>query len=116
MRGCRRRPSARLIDSLMAEIRDEGPRPHATSTTGCPGEGRLGLELERDQGPLEYLFISGQLAVARRNSQFERVYDLPERVIPPAILERRSHRHETRVELVRRAARLPRHRHCPVPA
>lgn len=35
---------------------------------------------------LEHLFISGQIACVRRNSQFERVFDIPERVIPHAIL------------------------------
>jgi uncharacterized protein YcaQ len=35
---------------------------------------------------LEWLFYCGEVTSARRNSQFERVYDLPERVLPPAIL------------------------------
>jgi uncharacterized protein YcaQ len=35
---------------------------------------------------LEFLFYSGQVTCARRNSAFERVYDLPERVLPPAVL------------------------------
>jgi uncharacterized protein len=36
---------------------------------------------------LEFLFYSGQVTSARRNSAFERVYDLPERVLPTAVLE-----------------------------
>ena len=36
---------------------------------------------------IEWLFWSGQVASARRRG-FERLYDLPERVIPPAILAR----------------------------
>jgi len=35
---------------------------------------------------LEWLFYTGQVTSARRNSAFERVYDLPERVLPPAVL------------------------------
>ncbi len=36
---------------------------------------------------LEWLFYSGQLTCARRNTAFERVYDLPERVLPRAVVE-----------------------------
>lgn len=35
---------------------------------------------------MEWLFWSGQVAAATRRSSFERVYDLPERVLPRAIL------------------------------
>ena len=35
---------------------------------------------------LEWLFYCGEVTTARRNAQFERVYDLPERVLPPAVL------------------------------
>ena len=34
---------------------------------------------------LEILFDAGQLGAARRNAQFERVYDLAERVLPPHV-------------------------------
>ena len=35
---------------------------------------------------IEYLFWCGDVTPVRRTSQFERVYDLPERVLPPAVL------------------------------
>lgn len=53
---------------------------------------------------LEALFATGRLAVARRNAQFERLYDLPERVLGPIPAELPDEE-ESRVELVRTAAR-----------
>ena len=99
--------SARLVDSLMAEIRAEGAKTSRELDDGLP---RLklnwGWNWSETKRALEYLFISGQLAVARRNAQFERVYDLPERVIPPSVLHRPAPTpHESTVELIRRAAR-----------
>jgi len=35
---------------------------------------------------LEWLFWTGQVTTATRRGSFERVYDLPERVLPPAVL------------------------------
>jgi uncharacterized protein YcaQ len=54
---------------------------------------------------MEWLFYLGEITSARRNSQFERVYDLPERVFPPGVLQRPTPSPEDSVrELVRRAA------------
>ena len=54
---------------------------------------------------LEWLFHVGEVTSAYRNTQFERVYDLPERVLPQAILDRPTPTPEESVrELVRRAA------------
>ena len=44
---------------------------------------------------LEYLFFTGRVAAARRVN-FERLYDLPERVLPPEILAGRRRRRPTR--------------------
>jgi len=54
---------------------------------------------------LEWLFHAGRVTVATRNAQFERVYDVPERVIPPDVFARHVDAEEARLELVRRAAR-----------
>jgi uncharacterized protein YcaQ len=99
--------SVRLIDSLMAEIRGGGAKTSRDLDDGLPRQKvDWGWNWSATKRALEYLFISGQLAVARRNSQFERVYDLPERVIPAALLDQPLPTpHETRVELIRRAAR-----------
>ncbi len=99
--------SAQLVDSLISEIRDEGPKTSRDLDDGLPRQKvHWGWNWSETKRALEYLFISGQIAVAGRNSQFERVYDLPERVIPAAVLNQPTPTpHETRVELLRRAAR-----------
>ncbi|WP_235737946.1 winged helix-turn-helix domain-containing protein [Nocardioides alcanivorans] len=79
------------------------------------------LEAELDAGPrskqhwgwnwsearkvLDHLYSSGQVAIAGRTSSFEVRYDLPERVLPRAVLEAPTPTpHEAAVDLVRRAA------------
>jgi uncharacterized protein YcaQ len=54
---------------------------------------------------LEWLFYTGELTSAGRNSQFERRYDLPERVLPVAVVAAPTPTPaESRLQLVRRAA------------
>ena len=54
---------------------------------------------------LEWLFYIGEVTSAHRNSQFERVYDLPERVIPQSVLAMPTPTpQESVTSLVRRAA------------
>ena len=55
---------------------------------------------------LEWLFYVGEVTSAYRNSQFERVYDLPERVIPSSVLAMPTPTPQESVTgLIRRAAR-----------
>jgi uncharacterized protein YcaQ len=55
---------------------------------------------------LEWWFWTGELSSAGRNSQFERLYDLTERVIPPEVRSRPTPSvEESRLELIRRAGR-----------
>jgi uncharacterized protein YcaQ len=99
--------SARLVQSLIAEIREGGPLTSRDLDDGLPRQKvNWGWNWSETKRALEYLFVAGEIAAAGRNSQFERLYDLPERVIPAAILDRPTPTlHETRVELIRRAAR-----------
>ena len=55
---------------------------------------------------LEYLFFAGEVTAAGRTSSFERLYDIPERVIPAEILAQPVPTPaEAHIELIRRAAR-----------
>jgi uncharacterized protein YcaQ len=54
---------------------------------------------------LEYHFARGNLAVVSRLSNFQRVYDLPERHIPAEYLDKKLTRAEADREMLRRAAR-----------
>lgn len=53
---------------------------------------------------LEYHFGAGRLAVTRRLPNFQRVYDLAERVVPRRFLEQEPGKHEAQRELLHLAA------------
>jgi uncharacterized protein YcaQ len=99
--------NATLVDSVLERVRDQGPRTSRELDDGGPRlRQHWGWNWSETKKALEYLFFAGELAVARRNSAFERVYDLPERVLPREVLgapePTRAAAHR---ELVRRAAR-----------
>jgi uncharacterized protein YcaQ len=94
-------------DEILARIKDLGP---STARDLDNGERRAkvdwGWNTSDTKRALEYLFLAGQLAVAGRTSQFERIYDLPERVLPAAVLNHATWTaDDAHLELVRRAAR-----------
>jgi len=72
------------VAAVLNEVRDRGPV--SARDLSAPGE-RTGPWWGWHDGKivLEYLFWAGQVTTATRRG-FERVYDLPERVIPPEIL------------------------------
>jgi uncharacterized protein YcaQ len=72
-------------EAILARIRAEGARA-ASDFAG--GRGRPGWwEWGDTKRALEWLFWSGLVTTASRRGSFERVYDLPERVLPRAILD-----------------------------
>jgi uncharacterized protein len=94
-----------LVAHVLGRVAAEGPVGAGTLHDG-----------ERRGGPwwgwnetkvaLEHLFWSGRLTTATRTRQFERLYDLPERVLPAAVLEAPTPpAAEARRALVERAAR-----------
>lgn len=95
-----------LVDFVLAEVTERGPISARA----------LEVEEERDRSSwgwnwssvktvLEWLFYCGEVTSVRRNRQFERVYDIPERVLPRAVLDAPTPTpEESVVGLVRRAA------------
>jgi len=72
-------------DALLKRIAEEGPLA-ASDVAETRGQGGWWGWSETKQA-LEYLFWSGLITTATRRTSFERVYDLPERVLPRAILD-----------------------------
>jgi uncharacterized protein len=95
-----------LATSLVDEITDRGASTARDLDEGLPrSRDHWGWNWSETKKALEYLFLAGELSIAGRNQQFERLYDLPERVIPPEHLNAPEPTlHEASVELLRRAA------------
>jgi uncharacterized protein YcaQ len=96
-----------LPERLAAEIRACGPATARDLDDGSPrSREHWGWNWSAARQALDYAFMSGLLAVAGRNASFEVVYDVPERVLPPDVLDAPvPDRDEAERELVRRAAR-----------
>lgn len=72
---------------VLEEVREKGPLTAREVEHDAPRDkDNWGWNWSEVKMALEYLFYKGQVTAARRNSAFERVYDLPERVIPQAQL------------------------------
>jgi uncharacterized protein YcaQ len=71
-------------EAVRARIRAEGPMAASDFEHGKSRSGWW--EWGDTKRALEWLFWAGHITTATRRGSFERVYDLTERVIPPAIL------------------------------
>lgn len=100
-----------LAADLIREIGEGGALTARDLTRRIEGAGtprvkeHWGWNWSQARIALDFLYMTGELAIAGRNAQFEVLYDLPERVIPavhldtPHLTQRDAER-----ELVRRAA------------
>jgi uncharacterized protein len=96
-----------LTARLLAEISARGPSTARELDDGAPRDKtHWGWNWSDARKALDFLYMVGELAVAGRNSQFEVVYDVPERVLPADVLALPTPTPEEATrELVRRAAR-----------
>jgi uncharacterized protein len=99
------RERAAYIEEVRREVADRGPL--AASQLSNAGE-RRGAWWGWNDGKLamEWLFFAGIVTTATRRRAFERVYDLTERVLPPAVLALPTpDPEEAQRELLRRSMR-----------
>ena len=78
------RSNPELLDRTRAIVRDRGPLAASDIEMAAKREKWWGWQDERKA--LEWLYSAGEIVVAGRRSSFEREYDLPERVLPGAVL------------------------------
>jgi uncharacterized protein YcaQ len=93
------------IDAVIAEIRDRGPLAASQLRDPRRRDGEWWNRRSVGRQALEWLFDTGEVAAWRTRS-FERVYDLPERVLPAEVLARPTPApDEAQRQLLLRAAR-----------
>lgn len=93
------------LDAALRQVEADGAVT-ANDLPPVPGPKRKPGDWHRSipRWALEYHFATGALAVADRLPNFQRVYDLPERVIPREHLQGAIDEFDAKRELVRRAA------------
>jgi len=94
-----------FVDKVLGEIEARGPLAASELEMGHKGEGGWWGWSEAKRA-VECLFWTGELTTATRRGTFERVYGLPEKVLPRAVLEAPTPaREDAHRELYRRAIR-----------
>ena len=97
-----------LIDDVLAAVKESGPIGAGTLERELGGDERQGRGPWWDRSitkrACELLFASGELTTGTRRG-FERLYDLPERVLPPEILAQDPPEVDAVRALVERSAR-----------
>jgi uncharacterized protein len=101
------RENAHLIPFIREEVAARGPiSARELEIAEQRDRSNWGWNWSRVKTILEWLFYVGEVTSAYRNAQFERVYDLPERVIPRSVLALPTPTPQESVTgLIRRAAR-----------
>ncbi len=96
-----------LVAGVLADVVAHGPVTARDIDDDLPkSKVDWGWNWSEVKQSLEYLFFAGEVTAAGRTGSFERLYDIPERVIPAHILAQPDPTpDEANIELVRRAAR-----------
>ena len=96
-----------LLDHVLRTITDEGPlSARQIEHEEVRSRDHWGWNWSAVKTALEWHFWTGAVTSARRNAQFERVYDIPDRVLPQHVLATPTpDEPEAHLVLARRAAR-----------
>jgi uncharacterized protein YcaQ len=100
----RERPG--YVQEVLARVRESGPLKASELVEPRPDRPGSMWNWHAGKVALEWLFFTGALTARSRTAGFERVYDLTERVLPPAVLHTPTPERPDAVrELVRTASR-----------
>lgn len=99
-----------ITREVLSAVSDRGPSTardlEAEFASGPRTREHWGWNWSEARKALDFLYRCGDLAMAGRTAQFEAVYDVPERVLPTAVLDAPTPSPQDAItELVRRAAR-----------
>ncbi|MFT3877852.1 MAG: crosslink repair DNA glycosylase YcaQ family protein [Propioniciclava sp.] len=84
-RALQERPG--YVGEILAEVAAHGPvTARQIADDAERARDHWGWNWSDAKHVLEHLFSTGAVAIAGRTASFERLYDLPERVLPPAVL------------------------------
>ncbi len=100
--------SPEIVAWVLREVRERGPLTAGQIELDVPARTKLhwGWNWSDAKSALEWLFWTGEISTAGRNSGFARLYDLTERVIPAAVLRTPTPSEPDQIrELVRVSAR-----------
>jgi uncharacterized protein YcaQ len=99
------RDQPELVADVLAQVRERGPIAASELDHDAPPRKGPWWSWSDAKRAIEWLFWSGQVSSARRR-RFERLYDLPERVLPAKVIEAPTPKPEdAQRELVRIASR-----------
>jgi uncharacterized protein YcaQ len=100
-----RKDKRKFIDEVRREITDRGPLAASDLSNGGKARGAW-WGWSDGKYAAEWLFYAGEVTTATRRGNFERVYDLTERVLPAEVLKRPIPlAEEAQRELLRQSAR-----------
>jgi hypothetical protein len=97
-----------FVKRMFKHVETNGPttaRELSTRTEKRGADKKTWWDWDESKTALEYLFLTGQLMSRGRGTDFARIYDTPERVLPPNILNAQTPtEHDARKHLLVRSA------------